>query len=241
MWTCKECNTINQDGDRFCACCGAAAPVAQPPRATVGGASANAGGSQRADTQTGTQNTRYTNVQTRTQNAAQGASQGAESYTLPTAPKKPFPVAALIVIVAVAALFAWRLFVVATTPEQRYSADAAVYTEVYADVVSLDPVTTVNYGKKDSVVGEPRYVVCRCACEDQSSFLMVLPIEEYQHFDDKTQFTAFGVIRPVLGDGKVHFDPARRFHGEVRRTADIHNGVLSDLGETIVEFKSVDG
>ena len=240
MWTCKECETINQDGDRFCACCGAAAPAAQTPRAETAG-TANAQGPQYTAAQTGTQYVRQTSAQTHTQNAAQRASQGEASYTLPTATKKPFPVAALVVIVAVAALLAWRLFVVATTPEQRYTADTAVYTAVYADVVSLDPVTTVNYAKKDSVVGEPRYVVCRCACEDQSSFLMVLPIEEYQRFDDKTQFSAFGIIRQVLGDGMVHFDPARRFHGEVRRTADIHNGVLSELGETIVEFKSVDG
>lgn len=31
MWICKECETKNADGDRFCACCGAARPAAAAP------------------------------------------------------------------------------------------------------------------------------------------------------------------------------------------------------------------
>jgi hypothetical protein len=62
----------------------------------------------------------------------------------------------------------------------------------------------------------------------------------WHFFDDKTQFTAFGVIRPVLGDGKVHFDPARRFHGSVQKTKYLHDGLLTDMGETIVTFTSAD-
>ena len=228
MWTCKECDTRNQDGDRFCACCGAAAPIPQAPRPTASGASANAPGERQTAAQGGTQNTRPS------------AAQGAGSYTLPTAPKKPFPVAALVVVVAVALLLGWRFFTVATKTEQRYTADTAPYTDVYADIVSLEPVTTVNYGKKDSVVKEPRYVVCRCDCEDQSTFLMIFSIEEYQRFDSKTQFTAFGILPSFVGDGKVHFDPARRFHGSVQKTKYLHDGVLTDLGETIVTFTSAD-
>jgi len=41
MWICKECETKNADGDRFCACCGAARPAAAAPE-TETGTSANA-------------------------------------------------------------------------------------------------------------------------------------------------------------------------------------------------------
>ena len=42
MWICSECETKNNDSDRFCACCGAARPAAAAPAAPkTGAASAN--------------------------------------------------------------------------------------------------------------------------------------------------------------------------------------------------------
>ena len=228
MWICRECDTKNQDTDRYCACCGNARPASAAPRPV------------RAPSQNDQRSAepRPASGSAAKPAPAPKAQPSAVTGDFPARPKTKIPVALILILIGILFL-GWRAYQNNHGPETEYTKYSVKYDKVYVDVVKIDPMTVHAWMSNEK---EPTYVVCFCTRPDGSSFDMFISTAEYKRvFDKNISFERVGNIGKLGTAETLFFNPAIRIHGEVYEGSFLYGDNAAKYNfDTVLQYKSSD-
>lgn len=121
-------------------------------------------------------------------------------------------------------------------PETAFTPESANFSNVYADIVSIEPMYQIGTGE-DEATAVYTHAACVCDTADGGEIWVYISQEEYlELFDPTADFESY-----FWTADRQDFDTAIRIHGQVRKSESLCDGLSTDTGhETMLSFKSMD-